>query len=135
VDQGDGTIYDTVLNVFWMADASYVMTSGYDADALMGRTGGVAWADQLVFAGYDDWRLPEMDVNGGAMAIWAVRDGPAPVSGPSTPFLLTLVDGIGVSGMRRLRSMREDVRAVKQIEAGAPARERSLRARADPGSP
>lgn len=64
-DRGGGLIYDDVLNITWLQDANYAQTSGYD-DALYGYdTGGkmrwddaVAWADQLVYGGYDDWRLP-----------------------------------------------------------------------------
>ena len=31
-DRGGGLIYDDVLNVTWLQDASYARTSGYDAD-------------------------------------------------------------------------------------------------------
>lgn len=65
VDNGDGTITDTDTNLMWLMDANYADTSGYD-DALYGAdyngqmfwSDAVAWADQLVFSGYDDWRLP-----------------------------------------------------------------------------
>jgi len=34
-DQGGGLIYDTDLNITWLQDANYAMTSGYDADGRM----------------------------------------------------------------------------------------------------
>lgn len=65
-DRGGGLIYDDVLEITWLQDANYAQTSGYD-DSLYGYdTDGlmvwwfraVEWADQLVYGGYDDWRLP-----------------------------------------------------------------------------
>ncbi|MCJ7603491.1 MAG: DUF1566 domain-containing protein [Desulfobulbaceae bacterium] len=64
-DRGGGLIYDEDLDITWLQDANYAQTSGYD-DSLYGYdTNGrmswsdaVAWADQLVYGGYDDWRLP-----------------------------------------------------------------------------
>lgn len=58
ISRGDGLIYDTDLNVTWLADANYARTSGYDADGLMDRLSARAWADSLIYGGYDDWRLP-----------------------------------------------------------------------------
>lgn len=58
VDRGGGLVYDTDLDITWMADANYAKTSGYDADGLMTWDESVKWADQLVYGGYDDWRLP-----------------------------------------------------------------------------
>lgn len=57
-DRGSGLIYDDVLNVTWLQDANYAMTSGYDADGLMTWDVANTWANNLVFSGYDDWRLP-----------------------------------------------------------------------------
>lgn len=31
--------------------------------------GAMAWADQLVYGGFDDWRLPSMDVNGDGVVV------------------------------------------------------------------
>jgi len=73
------------------------------------------WSQTLHPTSPGYWMYTRLDnggfgtANGSAMAIWAVRDGPVPVPGPSTPFLLVLMAGIGVSGMRRLRSVREEV--------------------------
>lgn len=55
IDNGDGTVTDTTTNLMWLKDANYANTSGvyfdYASDAEY-------WANQLIFAGYDDWRLP-----------------------------------------------------------------------------
>lgn len=62
IDRGGGLIYDTDLNVTWLADANYAFTSGYDqqdfTDGLMTYAYAMAWADQLTYGGFIDWRLP-----------------------------------------------------------------------------
>lgn len=62
VDRGGGLIYDTDLNITWLADANYALTSGYDhqdaTDGFMTWSYANAWADQLVYAGFSNWRLP-----------------------------------------------------------------------------
>lgn len=60
VDRGGGMIYDTVLNITWLQDWNYAKTSGYDSDGLMTWTQANTWANNLVYGGYDDWRLPTM---------------------------------------------------------------------------
>ncbi|MGE5318704.1 MAG: DUF1566 domain-containing protein [Hyphomicrobiaceae bacterium] len=71
VDRGGGLIYDTDLNVTWLADANYARTSGY-AEALQGAgsdgrmTWGQAeaWVAQLAYhdavrnVDLKGWRLP-----------------------------------------------------------------------------
>ena len=57
-DRGGGLIYDSDQNITWLQDANYAQTSGYDADGLMTWNQATAWASQLVYGGYDDWRLP-----------------------------------------------------------------------------
>ena len=57
-DRGNGLIYDDVLDITWLQDANYAQTSGYDSDGLMTPSQAMAWADQLSYGGYDDWRLP-----------------------------------------------------------------------------
>lgn len=57
-DRGGGLIYDNDLNITWLQDANYAMTSGYDADGRMPWSDAVTWADNLVYRGYSDWRLP-----------------------------------------------------------------------------
>ena len=58
LDRGGGLIYDDVKDITWLQDANYAKTSGYDLDGKMTWDNAVAWADQLVYGGYDDWRLP-----------------------------------------------------------------------------
>jgi hypothetical protein len=62
INRGGGLIYDDVLDVTWTQNAglaSSVTTFGPDRWSQF-----LAWADALVYAGYDDWRLASMDVNG-----------------------------------------------------------------------
>lgn len=53
-----GMVYDSDLNITWLQDANYAKTSNYDADGLMNWTAATAWAANLSYGGYDDWRLP-----------------------------------------------------------------------------
>ena len=63
-DRGGGLIYDDDLDITWLQDANYAMTSGYDADGLMNWLPAVTWADELEYydserdVTWDDWRLP-----------------------------------------------------------------------------
>lgn len=57
-DRGNGMIYDDVLNITWLQDANYAQTSGYDSDGVMTWDEANTWANQLVYGGYSDWRLP-----------------------------------------------------------------------------
>lgn len=52
-DRGDGMIYDDVLDITWLQDASFGGVGEWEAAS--------RWAQDLVYAGYDDWRLPYMD--------------------------------------------------------------------------
>jgi hypothetical protein len=65
IDRGDGMIYDTVLDITWLQDAHYALTSGYDDDGYMTWYEAVEWADQLVYAGFNDWRLASRSVSAG----------------------------------------------------------------------
>ncbi len=58
VARNGGMVYDTTLDITWLADWNYAKTSGHDADGLMNWGEAKDWADNLVFGGYDDWRLP-----------------------------------------------------------------------------
>jgi hypothetical protein len=65
IDRGGGLIYDDVLDITWLQDANYAKTSGYDTDGRMSWPAANIWADQLVYGGYNDWRLPNVSpVNG-----------------------------------------------------------------------
>ena len=57
VDRGNGMLYDNVLNITWLQDANYAKTSGASATGLMDWTTATAWAANLVFGGFSDWRL------------------------------------------------------------------------------
>lgn len=56
-----GMVYDTLQNITWLADLNYAKTSGYDADGLMDRSAASSWALNLVYGGFDDWRLPTLN--------------------------------------------------------------------------
>jgi hypothetical protein len=63
IDRGSGLIYDNVLDVTWAQDTALSQTLG--GAGIFNWGGAKAWADQLVFGGYDDWRLPTLSpVNG-----------------------------------------------------------------------
>jgi hypothetical protein len=58
INRGGGLIYDIDLNITWLQDANYTKTSGYDADGLMDAYQAKTWAENLVYGGYNGWRLP-----------------------------------------------------------------------------
>lgn len=60
-DLGNGLIYDSDLNIIWLQDANYAMTSGYDSDGKMTWDDAKTWAENLSYQGYNDWRLPISD--------------------------------------------------------------------------
>jgi hypothetical protein len=55
---GGEMVYDSDRNITWLKDANYAQTSGYDADGRMNWITAKIWADNLVYGGYSDWRLP-----------------------------------------------------------------------------
>lgn len=54
IDLGGGLIYDDDYDITWLQDANYAGTT-------MNWSAAVAWAEGLVFGGYDGWRLPITD--------------------------------------------------------------------------
>lgn len=68
VDNNNGTITqirDDGSRLMWLQDANYADTVGYDqtlygfdTDGRLAWSDAVYWADQLEYAGHDDWRLP-----------------------------------------------------------------------------
>ena len=62
VNRGGGMIYDTTRNITWLADMNYARTSGHDADGYMSWARATAWANNLVYGGFSDWRLPTMNL-------------------------------------------------------------------------
>lgn len=52
--------YDSSLNITWLADANFAMTSGYDADGKLLWSDAMSWAANLnpYGSGITGWRLP-----------------------------------------------------------------------------
>lgn len=63
IDRGNGLIYDNVLDITWIQDVGLSATQG--GVGIHYWAGAKAWADQLVYGGFDDWRLPTLTpING-----------------------------------------------------------------------
>jgi hypothetical protein len=64
IDRGSGLIYDDVLDVTWLQDAQYAMTSGYAPLGRLTWNDANAWAEGLQYEDsvrgtvWNDWRLP-----------------------------------------------------------------------------
>ncbi len=58
IDRGNGLIYDPDLDITWLADANYAMTSGYDDDGRMDWSATQIWVQQLSYLSFTNWRLP-----------------------------------------------------------------------------
>jgi hypothetical protein len=64
LDRGGGLIYDDALDITWMQDAQYVLTSGHSSTGRLNWNAAVDFASQVEY--YDavrditltDWRLP-----------------------------------------------------------------------------
>lgn len=57
-DRGGGLIYDDLLDITWLQDANYAMSSGYRPDGRLNWHEANEWAAGLDYGGFDDWRLP-----------------------------------------------------------------------------
>ncbi len=53
-DRGNGMIYDDVHNITWLQNANY-------SNQLMTWSEANAWAHELTYGGFSDWRLPGID--------------------------------------------------------------------------
>jgi len=69
-DRGNGLIYDDVLNVTWLQKANLGGNKKWKE--------AIEWAANLVYQGYDDWRLPSMSVSSGIPT--GVNDSPVDCS-------------------------------------------------------
>ncbi|MCQ9379681.1 DUF1566 domain-containing protein [Methyloversatilis sp. XJ19-49] len=67
VDRGGGLVFDSTRNLTWLADMNYAGTSRHTGPGVNASNGQMtwdaanAWADNLVFGGYSDWRLPTLN--------------------------------------------------------------------------
>ena len=61
-DRGEGLIYDDVLGITWLYDANFANTAGSavspDSIGRMQWEAAMSWVNNLVYEGYNDWRLP-----------------------------------------------------------------------------
>jgi hypothetical protein len=64
IDRGGGLIYDTVLDVTWLQDAQYAITSGYSSTGRLNYQDAMTFVSNLQYTDtvrgvvWDDWRLP-----------------------------------------------------------------------------
>jgi len=59
-DNGDGTIKDRATGLMWMKVDSGTLRAGKNKDGKMNWQEALAWAENLEYAGYSDWRLPNV---------------------------------------------------------------------------
>ena len=57
-DNGDGTITDKATGLMWMQRDSGYFAAGSRFDGSMNWAEALEWAEELTYAGYSDWRLP-----------------------------------------------------------------------------
>ncbi len=57
-DNQDGTITDLATGLIWMKGDSGMLKAGPDKDGRMNWQQALEWAENLEYAGYSDWRLP-----------------------------------------------------------------------------
>jgi hypothetical protein len=58
IDLGNGMIFDTVQDLTWLQDTGYARVTGHSTDGRLSLSDAEAWAADLTFGGFDDWRLP-----------------------------------------------------------------------------
>jgi hypothetical protein len=58
VDNGDGTVTDRNTGLMWMRDDSGHLGAGTSGDGGLNWQQALDWAENLEYAGYSDWRLP-----------------------------------------------------------------------------
>ena len=66
VDRGGGMIYDNTRNITWLSNMNHAQTSGHtgvgvNANGTMNWDAATAWASNLVYGGFSDWRLPTLN--------------------------------------------------------------------------
>jgi hypothetical protein len=61
ISKDHNLIYDDVSNITWLANISYVKTSGYDKDGKLTFSEAKIWSEELEVFGHDDWRLASLD--------------------------------------------------------------------------
>lgn len=101
VDLGNGLVYDQSRELTWLQDwnqgaGSFDDDGEFAADGLMTWGSAQRWADSLVYAGHDDWRLPTSDLCSGFNCrgselghLWhdALGNDPASLMGDTAPFV------------------------------------------------
>ena len=58
VDNGDSTVTDKATGLMWMKVDSGHLKAGRNKDGKLNWQQALEWAENLDYAGYDDWRLP-----------------------------------------------------------------------------
>jgi len=59
-DNGDGTVTDEATGLMWMKADSGALKAGKNKDGKLNWREALAWAENLEYAGYSDWRLPNV---------------------------------------------------------------------------
>lgn len=54
-------IYDSDLNITWLADANFAFTNGDQTNGTMNWEGANSWASNLNVDNHGDWRLPSVN--------------------------------------------------------------------------
>jgi len=60
VDNGDGTVTDVATGLMWMQPDSGAFGVGPYGDGTLNWEEALDWAENLSYAGHDDWRLPNV---------------------------------------------------------------------------